>query len=240
MSPLPLAARDPALGLDAGAARHEVKFVAPESRAGELERWIRLHPAGFRSVHPERSVQSVYFDTPDLADYALGASGASERVKLRLRWYGDEPRAASSALELKLRRNRLGWKRLHAVGPVDLTAGRWAELRRGLRERLPAVARAWLDARPQPVLLGRYRRRYLASRDGRVRLTLDRRQAVLDQRLSARPRLAGTIPLPALLVLEFKFAAGERAAGEAAMAGIPIRASRHSKYALGVAALLGG
>ena len=63
-------------------ARFEIKFVADATRYHELERWIRLNPAGFHTSYPPRQVNNVYFDTPDLYAYAENLSGASARSKV--------------------------------------------------------------------------------------------------------------------------------------------------------------
>ena len=44
-------------------ARYEIKFVADATRYHELENWIRMNAAGFRTTYPPRRVNNVYFDT---------------------------------------------------------------------------------------------------------------------------------------------------------------------------------
>lgn len=218
--------------------RYEVKFVSTRMRLHELAHWIRVHPAGFRSPYPPRKVNNVYFDGHQLQAYHENLVGNSARSKVRLRWYGDGFRPESAVIEVKRKRNMLGWKLSYATGAVDLEADSWLRIRRRLRADLSAEARAWLDASPQPVLINRYDREYFVSWDQRVRVTLDAHQSVFDQRFAGRPNLTFPANLPNTIVVEFKFAPEDRAEGMWAIQGIPIRASRNSKYVIGVQSLL--
>jgi len=220
-------------------ARYEVKFVADATRYHELEQWILLNPAGFRTSYPPRRVNNVYFDSQDLHAYAENLSGASARSKVRLRWYGETDRPESTILEVKRRRNHLGWKFHYPGGALDFGAHPWLELRRQIRRRLSPEGRIWFDTHPQPVLINRYHRQYFESPEGRLRATLDWRQTVLDQRLKARPNLRQCANLPDTLVMEIKFHRADHALGSEATRETPIRVSRNSKYMIGVQSILG-
>ena len=220
-------------------ARYEIKFVSDATRYREIERWILLNAACFRPAYPPRWVNNVYFDTPDLYAYAENLSGTSTRAKVRLRWYGETDQPQATVLEVKRRRNHLGWKHHYAAGPLDLAAGRWLDLRRRLRSALSPEGRLWLDAHPEPVLINRYHRRYFESPVGNIRATLDWRQVVFDQRLRAHPNVQKRANLPDTLVVEIKFGRCDNVLGSEIIEGIPIRVSRNSKYMIGVQSILG-
>lgn len=215
-------------------ARHEVKFVAPPLDYARVESWIRMHPAGFHSPYPPRRVNNVYFDNHDLFAFDENLVGASRRTKVRLRWYGNTWTPDRCTLEVKRRRNALGWKLSYRVGGFDFTATRWAELRADLRRQLPAEARVWLDANPCPVLINRYHRQYFESGDRRVRVTLDRDPEVYSQLETSRPNTTRRANLPATIIVECKFDWRDRRLGNAVIQGLPLRASRNSKYVIGV------
>jgi hypothetical protein len=88
------------------------------------------------------------------------------------------------------------------------------------------------------VLINRYHRQYFESSDGHVRATLDFRQSVYDQRRHARPNLRFQADIPDTIVVEIKFHRAHHALGARAIAGIPIRVSRNSKYVIGVRSIL--
>ena len=219
-------------------ARYELKFAANPVHRHELLRWILSHPAGFYSPYPPRQVNNVYFDGFRLHAYHENLVGDSRRSKVRLRWYGDTFSPERCVLEVKRRRNMLGWKLSFAGGAVDFEANTWRKIRSWLRSEVPAEARSWLDGSPVPVLINRYQREYFVSRDERIRLTLDERQRVFDQRFGSRPNCTRASNLPDTFVVEVKFAPEDRAEGSWVIQGIPIRVSRNSKYVIGVQALL--
>ncbi|MBW2267776.1 MAG: VTC domain-containing protein [Deltaproteobacteria bacterium] len=218
-------------------ARYELKFVASPLLHRRVEHWIRLHPDGFFSPYPERRVNNVYFDNFDFFAYEENLVGTSARTKVRLRWYGATWTPDGCTLELKRRRNMLGWKISHRTGPMDFVAMSWLEIRGKLRSELPGSAQTWLDANPRPVLINRYQRQYFESRDRKVRMTLDRNQEVYAQTFGRRPNRTRKTNLPVTLIVECKFSTEDRRRGMAAIQGIPLRVGRNSKYVVGVQSL---
>lgn len=220
-------------------ARYELKFVAPPLLHRRIEKAVRLHKAAFYSPYPDRVVNNVYFDNHDFFAYEENLVGTSKRTKVRVRWYGDTFSPERCTLELKRRRNMLGWKNNHRLGATDFVTQRWREIRAGLRRELPHEARVWFDANPRPVLINRYRRQYFESRDRKIRVTLDRDQEVYAQIFNTLPNRTRKTNLPATLVVECKFAVQDRRRGIAAIQGLPLRVGRNSKYVIGVQSLRG-
>ncbi|MFT5287726.1 MAG: hypothetical protein ACI8W3_001993 [Myxococcota bacterium] len=215
--------------------RYEIKFAAPSADVHALHQWIAQHPAGVRNAYPSRRVNNIYFDTHDLRCYR--EVGSAARDKVRLRWYGDTTQPDASTLEIKRRRNRVGWKQKFDVGGLGLEGTRWRPLLQDVKSRVPAEALIWLNAHPVPVLINQYNRDYYESADRKVRLTIDRGQAVFGQNAATQPKFRGAVRLPDWFVVEIKFAMADEKLGNEFIQGIPIRASRNSKYALGAMAL---
>ena len=218
-------------------ARYEIKFVASPLLHRRVEHWIRMRPDGFFCPYPDRIVNNVYFDNFDFFAYEENVVGTSSRTKVRLRWYGDTWTPDACTLELKRRRNMLGWKINHRSGSVDFVRESWREIRAKLRHGLPDSARIWLDANPRPVLINRYRRQYFESGDRKIRMTLDLGQKVYGQTLGQRPNRSRRTNLPATLIVECKFATEDRRRGIAAIQGLSLRVGRNSKYVIGVRSL---
>jgi len=216
--------------------RLELKFTAETVRRHELLAWLRMHRIAFRTAYPPRWVNNIYFDSHDLAAFRLNTAGVGTRVKARYRWYGDAFPVSAGALEIKEKRGRLGWKRSFPVEhPPSGTY--WRSIARSIRTALPPKGRLWLDGYPCPVLINRYLREYLVSGDGKLRVTLDRDQTVTDQRIRQRPAAFPPVNLPEVLVLEIKCLEDAHDSAETLAAGLPLRASRHSKYAAGAETL---
>ena len=220
--------------------RHEIKFVANASERAAVLQWVRNHWAGFSQPYPDRDVNNVYFDSFELSAFHENLSGTSRRSQVRWRWYGSTTSPDRGTLEVKRRRGGLGWKLSFRTAGGDLSRGSWQQLRRQIRGDLDASARVWLDSSPLPILINRYRRRYFASGDGAIRLTVDWHQRVYDQKLRSRPNLRRAANLPDTLVVELKFPVHEYPQASAIVQGLPLRLSRNSKYVIGVQAIATG
>ena len=220
--------------------RHEVKFVAPPTQRASVESWLLGHAAGFHSAYPPRRVNNFYLDDFDLSTYEENLAGVSSRTKVRFRWYGDSPDEVAGTLELKRKRNRLGWKEHYRIPAIRIRGRSWPRIMASLRAQLPLEARLWLDNYPHPTLINQYDRHYYVSRDGRIRVTLDGNQQVFDQRLARNPNLRAAANLPDLLIVELKASSGDALQLGRTIQGIPIRGGRHSKYVVGLQSMILG
>jgi hypothetical protein len=155
--------------------RYERKFLVDELDPREVESVVRLHPALFREVYPPRWVDNIYLDSFDARNYRDNVDGLRDRVKVRIRWYGDLfGRIDRPVLELKRKRGLLGTKNAYPMSSFSLGPGfdlrvlavavGGSDLPEWVREEVMSLS---------PALLNRYRRRYLLSADGGIRLTLD-------------------------------------------------------------------
>ena len=64
----------------------------------------------FKRTYEDRSVRSIYYDTPNFRSAKDNLSGISVRKKYRIRWYNDEN---NLNYEIKLKKNNLGSKILY-------------------------------------------------------------------------------------------------------------------------------
>jgi len=216
-------------------ARLEIKFVSYASNFDILMSWIHLHPSGFYSTFPDRQVNNVYFDGHQYTAYTENLSGASERTKVRYRWYGESIEPCAGTLEIKRKRNYFGWKLYHRVKIAPYSPEiNWYSIRKNIRDQISEHGRLWLDLNPFPILLNRYRRRYFISEEGKIRVTIDTNQAVWDQRFKSEPNFLNKANLPDTLIVEIKFDRKDREYASQSIQSLPLRVSRHSKYMTGV------
>lgn len=220
--------------------RFEVKFAGQANTIDTVETWIRTHSAGFIEPFPPRIVNSTYFDTYALGAFEENLIGASAREKVRLRWYGQDPESDRSTLEVKLRRNKLGWKLSYPISGIPRRDTTWRDLQSRVRAQLPIDARVRFDHNPLVALVNQYHRQYFLSGDGLIRVTVDTHLKTFDQRFGRKPHLDRSIALPDMLVVEFKFSPQDRPAAMKIMQGIPLRVSRSSKYAIAVSTIAAG
>ena len=155
--------------------RYERKFLVSELDHHQAIALIKRHPYLFYQPYPPRYINNFYLDTVEMDNYQDNVSGAENRRKVRLRWYGELfGEIEKSTLEFKIKRGLVGTKRLYPFGGFSLTKGFDALTLRpmakvsGLQEEIQIVVHT-----QHIVLLNRYYRHYFATRDNRFRLTVD-------------------------------------------------------------------
>ncbi len=221
--------------------RYEIKLPLPIELSPWLKGWLHTSRAHWRQAYPPRWVNSLYFDDEQNSAMTANLEGQGKRRKVRLRWYGATlAQIEGAALEVKAREGRVGTKRVHRLPHLccDLTRLAWPDLLRELT-RSPE-AREPLLRYPRPTLIVRYLRHYYVSATTRIRLTLDERVMVFDQRTSRRPNVRRAFPPRPRVIVELKADPADADALRAFLDELPARPTRHSKYVLGRLQVLGG
>ncbi len=141
----------------------------------QVESIIRRHPHGFRQIFGRRQINNIYLDTHDMKAYYDNVRGNSDRIKVRIRWYGDTfGYIEKPVLELKIKKGLAGRKESHALEPFTLDTAFTADTLRqsfsssGLPEKVFDLLKSHI-----PALLNSYSRKYFATPDRSVRITLD-------------------------------------------------------------------
>lgn len=223
--------------------RYERKYRVLNLSLGEVQAWVRQHPLSFRTAFPDRQVNNVYLDTPDLYDFQENLMGLSQRRKFRIRWYGEDlQKAVQPLLEVKVKDAGLGDK-LHfplpdfdLADPVQLrqqVAARLRALRQGLAAHDSATPLAALPVGAlRPSLVNTYQRAYYASLDGRFRLTIDHDLRFYNPEFRVLPRQNAMVD-PGIIV-EIKYDAAHDNAFDLVSRKLPFLLSRNSKYVTGI------
>jgi hypothetical protein len=210
--------------------RYERKFVTTILGPREVDTLVRLHPSFFREIHHERFVNNIYFDTPSLANYEANVAGLAERLKCRVRWYGELlGGVAKPVLELKRKYALLGTKESHLLQPFDVDEKlvvnkifEGADLSETLKLYLGTL---------QPTLMNRYRRRYYLSADGDYRMTVD--WDLEFRRIGPNSFREKSLP-DRRVVVELKFDRGKEALADRITSHMRVRLSKMSKYVTGL------
>ncbi len=214
--------------------RHEAKLVLPLTQLHRVSMWLRVNESEFDPAYTPRWVNNIYFDTEELDAYNDTVEGAGRRVKVRLRWYGDQQPVMRGTLEFKCKVGGMGWKRSCPLDePIDLTQS-WRSIAGQLRRLLPQEHRLIFNQVNRPTLINRYHRAYYISFDRAVRITLDTHIHAWSQTMGLRPNLRRRLRLDDYVVLEFK--ADRRATRllSDAIHALGCRVDKHSKYATGL------
>lgn len=213
-------------------SRYEQKLVGRACDLAALRALLRTLPIVLRTAFPPRVVQSVYFDTLSGAAVQDNLAGIGERSKLRVRWYGADASVVAATFEDKQRHNALGDKVSIALPtPLRVRGERPAAFLAAVAAGLPPTVHRRLDGHG-PAQWIRYRREYLATADGSLRITLDRDLEAFDQRTNLRLGDRWPTPLPPLLIVEAKADAAHRDALERLLQHLPLRPSKMSKFVM--------
>ena len=218
--------------------RYERKFVVEttEMNLHQVRAAVMLHPAFFRQAYPPRFINNIYLDSDSLIHYQANLDGIGDRLKIRIRWYGDlfGP-VIKPTLEYKFKRGMVGCKVQYPMQPIQVDEGfSRANLTAALRTQhnLPSVVQTDLGGL-RATLLNRYFRLYYESVDGHFRITIDS-----DMSYYHLPPLSGNHLYRQTdrdhIVIELKYNARHDRTANRIAAHFPFRLSRNSKYALGI------
>ena len=208
--------------------RFERKYRIEGVSLAQVRQVVDAHPLGFRTHYPDRQVNNIYLDTPDLEYFRLNLIGTGERRKYRIRWYGKDPLTARSPLlEIKIKHNELGEKQIFTLS--DQTSLDQASVDTWIHQEVRNHGALI------PVLLNRYDRSYLISYDGKYRLTLDRtmRFASMEYPAGGNP---ATLPelVDEAVVMEIKYDLAHDQEFKRISWHFPFRVGKNSKYVNGV------
>jgi hypothetical protein len=215
--------------------RYERKFFVYNMDRISIENMILHHPAFFSEIYHERYVNNIYFDFPDFNNFSDSNSGNTNRIKSRIRWYGDLfGTIAEPVLELKFKRGLVGFKKLFPLITFQLSEGiQVSELKEVVRNSAmdPQVKLSLLDQRP--VMLNRYRRKYFESHDRRFRITMDEEQS-FHKIHAFNNTFLQVYKDQNNVIIELKY--DEKYDPEAALIvnKLPFRVTKSSKYARGI------
>jgi SPX domain protein involved in polyphosphate accumulation len=198
--------------------RYELKYFVPEKDLLKCQAIVLQHPASFSKEFPDRDINNIYLDSPDLISYAEGQSGISRRRKFRIRWYGPWDDIQDPVLEIKIKENQLGTKEHQKLTSFQISdlAGVLEDLR--INHSIPLSF--------GPSSLNRYRRSYFRSFCGKFRITIDRNLMFgLAKSDIKRPSIPS-----GLIVLELKYEASDDDQADWIRQFIPLQRAKFSKY----------
>ena len=215
--------------------RYERKFLVEELDAGQVRLMVRRHPAMFYEPYPPRVVNNLYLDTEEMDNYYANLSGAAERCKVRVRWYGELFGAvASPVLEFKIKNGLVGTKQSHPFPAFRLDENFSQRYFQGLARDsdLPDPVRHHLRTL-NVVLCNNYRRWYYASKDGRYRVTVDTGMAYYRVRKFGN-RFVGRVRDDGRVIVEMKYEKPFEPQADRVAGFFPFRITRNSKYVTGI------
>ena len=212
-------------------SRFEIKYVCDKIYYKSLVNWIKLNKLNFTKAHPYRNINNAYFDNHLFDNYKSNVYGISSRAKFRLRWYDDLESCNNSVFEIKYKRNTYGWKKkILLKKPITFFKSKWKDLIKTLNENLPEDLKLFFQSYSCPVIINSYLRDYFISYDQKIRITLDQKHFVYDQRHSPIINLNYKYPSPEFIVMEVKFDRKDVDIVNTFIKTVPMIQSKNSKY----------
>ena len=215
--------------------RYERKFLITDHTHQQVEQLLKFHPAAFSSIFYPRMVNNIYFDTLGFEGYYDNVEGERDRMKVRIRWYGNlAGNITAPVLEFKIKNGLLGNKESYNLQPFTMDAGfdREQIVRALSGNNIPQHVRNHVLSL-RPVLMNRYARSYYLSADGRFRITIDHDLTYYRMAYGKGFLPTGTVDHTSV-VLELKY---DAAMGEEAMRvgdSLPFAMTKNSKYLQGM------
>lgn len=156
--------------------RYERKYISELHDSHQVEQAIKMHPAIFSEIFQERYINNVYFDTPRFDFYYDNVEGRHDRIKYRIRWYGELfSRVENPILELKIKRGLVGIKKSYLLNPFDFTKD--FNLKKLMEIILESDVPEDVVLRMKnitPAVINRYQRKYFRDFSKDFRITIDK------------------------------------------------------------------
>jgi SPX domain protein involved in polyphosphate accumulation len=208
--------------------RLESKFVSNISQLNHFLTWLHSSKLVFKRHYTDRKINSFYYDTITNKSISDNIDGISNRDKLRLRWYGENRLPNDCTLEIKHKRNSVGFKsNLHFKNLINFNCHN--SLRNILIKNSNGLFKEYLKFYSFPVSLITYDRSYYRSINKKIRLTIDSDISYFKQ-YNNNFNFHNTMQLNPSIIIEFKFDICDRQFLSHNLQDFPFRISKNSKY----------
>lgn len=205
--------------------RFERKYRVDNLSMPHIKQIIKSHPASFYKLYPNRTVNNVYFDTPNMTCLNDNLMGINVRKKYRARWYGmDTQQITAPKLEVKYKENELGGKTI-----FDLPLFQLSNIK-GLEQEVNRLIPQQFSL--QATLLNSYERSYWGTKDGKFRITIDAN--LRFHSLLHSPNFKRYVHKDSVVIVELKYEQEDEKDLQRITRFLPFRLSKNSKYVNGI------
>lgn len=125
----------------------------------------------FNKQHPNRRVNSIYFDDANYSSIIENLDGVSKKKKIRIRWYGEEDKLINPILEIKSKKGFEVKKESYEIN--ELNGLKFNDIEN--YEKIKNIVNSKLLTKSIlfPVLTTNYDRYYFVSNNHSIRATVD-------------------------------------------------------------------
>ena len=213
--------------------RYERKYFITELSKYEVESIVKHHTAIFSEIYHTRIVNNIYFDSFNLINYLENIEGATDRIKIRIRWYGELfGYIEKPVLEIKIKKELLNKKISIPIKPFVLKKDtKISDILNPSNDLQDSLAVDFNSI--EPSLLNQYSRTYYQSCNGYFRITIDTDQSFYQVNKQNNFFLNRTTDKNTV-ILELKYAQEHESIANHITTKFPFRISKSSKYINGV------
>lgn len=220
--------------------RYENKFVFDSSSYELIKNKILLSPFFFNEIYYERKVNNIYLDSYDLENYNDNLIGTKNRIKQRIRWYGNDKNVISPLLEYKIKYGEMGMKKYYSL-PDFIIDDKfdYNNYYNCIKDSADKYDSDYLQMindinQKRPTLYNSYNRVYFISGDLKYRITIDRTQKfeeIGDRYLFSHSFMKDNI------IVELKYEQEDICGVADILQFLDFRLTRNSKYITGIRGL---
>ena len=218
--------------------RYEIKFVLDSHNISTFENWIKYY-ARCKKKHPDRLVNSIYFEDPNDTSILDNINGNNNRIKVRLRWYGNRElkEVLSPKLEYKIKNGRLSKKNTLEIPQIrnKILNSNQSIIRNIIVQKCKknSLNHFFLKNYYFSKLMTSYRRKYFENSEG-LRITIDDkiefRRLLLGKSVNDSKKI-----IYSKKVIELKFNPSKKEYVSELLKKTSLTPKRHSKYLIGMA-----
>lgn len=214
--------------------RYERKFHIKNLSREEVISLVSLNSSIFNFSFKKRIINNIYFDNFNFKNYFENVEGDTDRVKVRVRWYGKLFKKINKpTLEIKIKKGFLGYK--------DSIPIENFKLKNDLTNIFDKINNSYIYKyynlnSLNPVLLNSYCRSYYISNDKSYRITIDDKQSYYKI-YKTNNSFNHSVKDNRSIILEIKYNDSKDDNVNFITNNFPFRMTKNSKYVNGVDAL---
>ncbi len=214
--------------------RFERKFIGYCIDKKQIETIIKMNPAAFKTVYHERFINNIYFDTDRFDFYYDNINGSYERIKYRIRWYGDLFQTIEKpVLELKIKHGQVGIKQAFPLVAFDFRKKfDFKDFCNIFEESNLPIDIFFKLKNLKPALVNRYKRQYFRDFSGDFRLTTDEKIEYYPTNQISFGKIVYKESQNHIIELKYDNDKDEKA--DKICAFLPFRMTKNSKYVNGI------
>tara|TARA_B100000795_G_C22782016_1_gene432802 strand:- start:53 stop:727 length:675 start_codon:yes stop_codon:yes gene_type:complete len=180
----------------------------------------------FSTQHPNRRVNSIYFDNANLSSIRQNLDGVSEKKKIRVRWYGSQNQLMNPILEIKSKKGMITNKETYKI--EELEGLQFPDLKN--LDLIKNVVNSKNKSKNiiEPILTTNYDRQYFVSNNSKVRATVDYNLHSINLKNLSQMQIVKNFSF--ICVLEIKYPTNLDKYVRQNLKEITLRLSKNSKF----------